>query len=356
MKVIFKISATIVLLAVLTSTEVSAEYIPSPSQKIFKNTNFIHDSTISSGVVFVGQSIILSNHVTRMGYNIAGRKQIILIPLQAKPSFGEKGIKTNSNNDVVMLTDKLGSAVTNFRINRPGTFEIDVLFMNRKSGYYEHIVKHKVNVHDKINWSVHALMVLLLLFSPSVLLTIFKSRAQIHYLTPFNWINAVYWFIKKNRNESFDKRQAKFSLVYSLALGFATLLGYVFNQEAAIIVLFWLVAMGSLTRSHRQNPLMITVGIMFIIATLFLLTTHHFLLAYGDYLQKTPVLYKNIALFISSFIFPPYMWTACAGFLYKIGGTRWCLIIGLFISAMPCLGLYFKAMRTNKGKIENKKE
>lgn len=356
----FRASTLVTLLLVLAEKEVLAEVLEVPPKKQFKNAYFIHKSTLSRKIVFTGESIILSNHVTKMGYNIAGRKQVILISPAAKSTFGENKNKTNK---IEMLTDKSGTAVTNFTLNRSGTFVMDVLFMNRKSGYYEHIVKHEMKVIDQRRWIFYTAMILLLLLTPSVLLKVFnlpkkvEKIAETNVLLPFNLVDGILFF-RRGANYTFNRLHAGLSL----GLGLFAVIGYVLNQVQVVIVFFWLLGAAFIATfkfakfSKCSKSLMLTPMLMVFIATLFLLIADNFLLTYGNFLTdcltRMPSSFKYGALLMASFVFPPYMWGPWAGFLYKVGFTWEYLLAGGILSIMPTLALCFKANKKATKEIE----
>ncbi len=308
----------------------------------FKNTNFAHQSILNQDIFLSGETLKISNHVSKLGYNIAGREQVVLIEAKS-PSLFKK-----NDQKIVMLTDKFGCSVTNVKLNNHGKFIITVMFINKRSGYYEELIKHEITVVSPKRLLSFFLITLLCLFIPGLLIKKFAGRTDwTHSLLSFNWIEAFYKLYFNRIGEL-----GPHSIWGGIGIGLICLISY-FLKESEVVMLFliiliylWMIISLIKKQSITYFPLM-AMGISAIIC-FFLVDS--FLFKYSDYLAQNFESTKYLFLFGVGFIFPAYMVGPIAGALYKIGMPLGYSIISFMISTLPTLYLFFKY---KKSKVED---
>ena len=112
------------------------------------------------------------------------------------------------------------------------------MFMNRKSGYYEHLVKHEVQVISQRKWMVFSLVVILSVFWPSVFLALFRGlmgpgRGT---LLPFNGIEGIYGLVLGSAS-SF-KGSGGIGAAGSIGIGLLSLMAYVLGEKEGAMLFF----------------------------------------------------------------------------------------------------------------------
>ena len=316
-------------------------------RKKFKNTNFTHQSFLNQNIFLSGETLIISNQVTKMGYNIAGRQQVILIEPKTKIADSE-----NNVDKIIMSTDKFGKSVTNFRLNTPGVFSITVMFINKKSGYGEELIKHEINVISPRHFFLSFLATLFCLFVPGLLVNRLASKMNdSHSLLPFNWLEAIYRLCF-NRVGEFELT----IILGGVGVGFVGLISY-FVKEAEVVKLFLIICLYVLLSlvylKKRATHFSFIITVISAIACVFLID--NFLFKYTDYLTEDFASFKYFFLLAVGFIFPPYMAGPIVGSLSKIGIPPSYSIMAFVISALPIFYLYFKQRLFKQNKIKQKK-
>ena len=295
--------------------------------KLFKNTNFSHSSSVSKQIVKLGETIHISNHVSKMGYNISGRKQILLLPRDSKPRFN--GIETNQ---LILLTDKNGHSLTEVTLNHPGEYRLSVLFMNRKSGYYEHQQQFLIKVISPIKMYLF----LILFFAVALLVSMvqFKLLKGVFYLLPFNWLS--FGFKLKINPESLEARATK-KTFFSLMLLCLLLVAFFIYDWVWISLIWILLGFFILLKglSHWNWLLVLLVSQVFIICL-----GNGLWGEYGAYLSQEIHSLHYWLFYISAFCFPPYIFPLIAKFYIIMGLNQTWIGLGLFISILPLLMLY----------------